>query len=191
MQLWFQKWTQANDVYSKMKIIKTEVKTIFIFNSSLRSGEWFLREPRLSEGGQSQEEKLSIPFTQSVGERYLRVPAVTRPGSPGEMLFTNHHQAPERLTNEERGCGIKQTSTLLLSTSVQKLMKMFGKFEFPNCAEKRVIEFHNCAEECVIDALTSGYERMIAQAVPSPMEVLRGRFQGEIAERSERGVTLG
>ena len=66
-------------------------------------------------------------------------------------------------------------------------MKMFGKFEFPNCAEERVIEFHNCAEECVIDALTSEYERMIAQAVPSPMEVLRG----EIAERSERGVTLG
>ena len=117
-----------------MKMIKTDVNTIS--NSSLRAGVWLLRELRLSEDSQSQEEELSILFTQSVRERYLRVPAVTRPGSPGEMLFTIQHQAPERLTNEERGCGIKQTSTLLLSTSVQKLIKMFGKFEFPNCAEK-------------------------------------------------------
>ena len=89
-----------------MMIIKTEVETTVIFISSLRAGVWFLREPQLAEGSQSQEEMLTIPFTQSVGEWYLRVPAVSSSGSPGEMSTSTNHQAPERLTGGVRGCGI-------------------------------------------------------------------------------------
>ena len=78
--------------------IKTEVKTIIII-SSLRVGVWFLRKPRLSEGGQSRVLMLNNFPYMSVGERYLRVPRTTlRRGSRGEMLYTNN--APERLMVE-------------------------------------------------------------------------------------------
>ena len=173
-----------------MKMIKTDVNTIS--NSSLRAGVWLLRELRLSEDSQSQEEELSILFTQSVRERYLRVPAVTRSGSQGEMSSTNHH-APERLPDEEQGCGIKQISILLLPTTtllIQKCTKMFGEFKFQICAEERVIEFLTCAEECVIEFPTCEMCE-ISRAVPSSKEGLQRWFQGEKSMRSERGVTLG
>ena len=147
-----------------MKTVKTEVITIFTI-SSLRVGEWFLREPRLSEGSQSQEEKLRVPV-MSDGGRYLRMPTVTSPGSPGEMS-TIQHQAPEGLNHGGRSCGIKSSIfSILLSTTtlrglVQKCSKMFGKFEYPDCAEERVIEFLTCAEECVIEFPTCEEERAI------------------------------
>ena len=84
---------------TKMLRIKTEVKTIIII-SSLRVGVWFLRKPRLSEGGQSRVLMLNNFPYMSVGERYLRVPRTTlRRGSRGEMLYTNN--APERLMVED------------------------------------------------------------------------------------------
>ena len=38
---------------------------------------------------------------------------------------------------------------------------MFGKLEYPDCAEERVIEFLTCAEECVIEFPTCEEERAI------------------------------
>ena len=102
----------------------------------------------------------------SDGGRYLRMPTVTNPGSPGETS-TIQHQAPEGLNHGGRSCGIKSSifSTLLSITTlrglVQKCSKMFGKFEYPDCAEERVIEFLTCAEECVIEFPTCEEEHAI------------------------------
>ena len=83
-----------------MKTIKTEVKIIFIIIiSSLRAGEWFLREPQLSEDGQSHVVMLSIPCMQSVRDWYLRVPA--------ESMSNNTNHASERLNDGGPRCGVK------------------------------------------------------------------------------------